>query len=429
MKWSKYNYLFKSKIGKNLIYNSLSNSFLELDEETYTFLSANISFPDVLLNSEHSELFIKHKILVGDDNDEILELSFLDILARTNNKILSLTIAPTYDCNFDCIYCYENERRIVYMSDDTVSHLLEFIGSYKDVALSITWYGGEPLMAVKQIRKICEGLKKLKIPVSHFIVTNGYLINDNVINLFTEYQINNAQITIDGPSDIHDKRRFLKGDKPTFAKILSNIDELLCRIPNFSIDFRVNIDRRNENSFGDIYNTLKERYPKNNIRVYAGFVDEVGVCDNKSHCIFDRMQVVNFKKKTFEKMGIDLGIYPDFGRYNCVAKALNGYVIGADGFIFKCWNDVGISEKAISSLTSPKISNRKVLFRYLNANDNIHDPHCLECILLPVCNGGCQYQRVANAFDKKNIDTCHMAKDNLKELLELYYEKKCNCCE
>ena len=38
MVWSKYNYLFQAE-DKYLIYNSLTNSFAELDEETFRVLS------------------------------------------------------------------------------------------------------------------------------------------------------------------------------------------------------------------------------------------------------------------------------------------------------------------------------------------------------------------------------------------------------
>ena len=35
---------------------------------------------------------------------------------------------------------------------------------------------------------------------------------------------------------------------------------------------------------------------------------------------------------------------------HCIADACNGWVIDDTGKIYKCWNDIGISEKAIGNI-------------------------------------------------------------------------------
>lgn len=416
--------MFETISKDYLLYNSLSNSFMELDEETYSFFIRSQLNTGLLLGSEYKDILIDQKVLVDDDDAEIAEITYLEKLVQTSNKVLHLTIAPTYDCNFDCIYCYEDNRRHLYMDDDTIEALVSFIKDYKDMHLNIAWYGGEPLLALQQIKKICDKLNYLSIISNQSIITNGYLLNHKAIDIFQKYNIRSAQITIDGPEDVHDSRRFLKGEKPTFYRIIENVENLLGCIPDFSIDFRVNVDKQNESYYKEIYDFLNDKFENRNINVYAGFVEEVSVCKKRSHCIFDRQQIVNFKKQLFAEYDLDLGIYPDVGRNNCVANLLNGYVIGADGLIFKCWNDVGINEKSISSVFEKKITNRTLFYRYLNAGDNRFDTICSKCFLLPICNGGCKFQQIENLFSNNKIDTCHFAKDNLKGLLELYYNKK-----
>lgn len=425
MKWSKYNFLFSTNENKYLLYNSLTNSFMQVDEETYNLFANFENNLEEIINSELKPTLVRQKVLVEDDAMEIAELTFLEFLSRTNNKNLFLTIAPTYDCNFECTYCYEENRSKIYMTDETINQLVNFIKSYGDVSVNITWYGGEPLMALTLIEKICNLLEKSNIKFKHTIVTNGFLLNHKSSELFEKYPLDSIQITIDGPSEIHNARRCLKGNKPTFERILTNVDEFCKQLPNSKIAFRVNVDKGNAEYFHQISQELTTRYENKQVHIYAGIVDDLAN-SKANNCIFDRSALMSFKLHQFRQYSRDLGIYPEFGRRHCVANTLNGYVIGADGLIFKCWNDIGCEDKAISSLNLPKIRNKSLLYKYLNTGENVNDPLCKDCILLPICNGGCQYQRILKYFHNSEVDICHIAKDNLKELLEVYYEANFN---
>lgn len=425
MNWSKYNHIFKSEKHGSLLFNSLTSSFLGLTTEACSFIENNTQNPSVLVESEFGEILMNTKCLVESDEDELNAISYFSLLSKTNRNELNLTIAPTYHCNFSCVYCYEVDRPPIYMSEETQELLVQFIKSFTDVNnINITWYGGEPLMGDSVINKLTNDILGLGKTINSFIVTNGYLLNQKNIELLKSNNILNAQITLDGLKYEHDLRRPLTNGKGTFDTIISNIDNLFKEIPEFTINFRVNIDKKNYHKFIDIYNFLEKHYEGKKISISPGFVDEINVCASVNSCNFNRRDKVEFIKNTFIYHRVDLGIYPTLERDSCIAQVLNGYVIGADGNIFKCWNDIGIKEKAVSNLQDPRILNKKLYFRYLNSANNFYDKKCLNCKLLPMCNGGCQYLRIANEFDKANIDTCHLAKDNLDEFLELYYETK-----
>ena len=55
------------------------------------------------------------------------------------------------------------------------------------------------------------------------IVTNGYLLNEYIINQFKELGIRRMQITIDGLKDTHNQRRPHKTNKDSFEKIMNNL--------------------------------------------------------------------------------------------------------------------------------------------------------------------------------------------------------------
>ncbi len=426
MKWSKYNLLFNSKKHGFLLFNSLTDSFLSLSLDTYNFIINNKKSVENLLDSEIGDTLVKCKCIVNSDIDELNEIQYLSLLSKTNRNELHLTIAPTYDCNFDCSYCYEKERRSVYMDKQIQDKLIDFVKSFTKInKVNITWYGGEPLMDISIIESLIHKLNKLELKVNNLIVTNGY--NLNIQNIFKLKSLNilSAQITIDGIKEIHDQRRYLIGGGNTFDRIIENVDLLLNTIPDFVVNFRVNVDKKNSTSFYSIFTFLAKRYKGKKVFIHPGFVDEiVDTCSSVSNCNFNRKDKVEFKKELFMQYGLNLGIFPDSQRKPCIARILNGYVIGADGYIFKCWNDIGITDKAISHLNNPKINHRTLYFRYLNAADNFNDEKCKECILLPSCDGGCQYLRLKNKYENGRFDTCHIAKNNIQELLELHYDSK-----
>ena len=73
MKWSKYNLLFKSKKNGYLLYNSITNSFAEIDNETCKELEAIRQNPSVYDFSNCLPLYtqlLKTKVLVQGNEEE-----------------------------------------------------------------------------------------------------------------------------------------------------------------------------------------------------------------------------------------------------------------------------------------------------------------------------------------------------------------------
>ena len=64
------------------------------------------------------------------------------------------------------------------------------------------WYGGEPLLAISPIERLTKKFKKIckrfNIEYSASIITNGYLLTEDVCNKLLDLDITDAQITLDG---------------------------------------------------------------------------------------------------------------------------------------------------------------------------------------------------------------------------------------
>ncbi len=139
MKWSKYNLLFRSKKYGWLLYNSLSNSFANLDDDTYQELERikkmNGGY-NVPKDSLLAQQLIKIKALIS-EQDEKLALQKIVLkrnLESYNTNSLSLTIAPTTACNFACTYCSQGCGRAGKMTRETEKKLLGFIERFHSVS-------------------------------------------------------------------------------------------------------------------------------------------------------------------------------------------------------------------------------------------------------------------------------------------------------
>ncbi len=426
MVWSKYNYLFKSSKFGFLLYNSLSNSFAELNEEAFLYLkeierTGSFKFR----KSKFINYLIEMKALVNNDKDMFYKLQHETYISRYQNSSLNLTINPTLKCNFSCSYCFEENKAIKSMNDEVEDAIINFIKNKQLKKVHITWFGGEPLLEYNRIKSITKKIKELDIIYSASLITNGYLFTEKVINSLDNLEIKHIQITLDGLSDFHDKRRCLKSGKGTFHKIIKNLDIFKKKDRNSNLVIRVNVDLTNQEEFIKVYDFIKNRY-NSDIFIYPGFVCDVGGC-KISDCMFDRNQKVQFLIEQYKKYNyIPYEFHLPNNRSECTARISNSFVIGPEGEIYKCWFDVGNPNQIIGSILRNKKTNDSLITRYMVAADPFNNEECISCFYLPICNGGCPHSRIVQEYSNIKIDTCIEIKDNLEPFLEFYYEINLN---
>lgn len=424
MKWSRYNYLFEGE-GKYFIYNSLSNSFIELEHDIFKELKMCKENNEMKISdAKLKEQLIRMKIFVDDDRDELNKIKYKVQKKRFSDNFLNLTINPTLNCNFACPYCFEgNEHPNISMSDKVEDEIIDYIKKHKNAkSLRVTWFGGEPLLAFNRIVSLTNRMKDLNLSYNAGIITNGYLFTEKMIRELPSLYIKKIQITIDGSEKLHDSRRCLKSGKGTFQKIVNNITLLQKLTPEIKVIIRVNIDETNRDEYIKIVNFFKEKkFP--NLFVSPGFVNDVSDC-NQSDCIFNRAKKVKFILDMHKEYGIYFPyFYPLSNRYECSVRNHNVIVIGPKGEIYKCWNDVGNARKIVGYLNG-KIENENLLIRYLNGADPFDSEECKKCILLPVCEGGCPSMRIEREYENKDIDVCSLLKDNMEDFLLIHYHHK-----
>lgn len=436
MHWSRYNTLFHSQRFGYFLYNALSNTFFELDEPHYRYLEQLQNNP-LLSDPDFDDQFLlllqENKILVeeGEEKKLLMIRQYKRNALCYDTTRLRLTICPTLGCNFRCTYCFEHtQHSTTVMSPETVAQLITFINSFKNTRhLSIAWYGGEPTLAFDVIRDITQRIKELDIIFDDAgLVTNAYLLHNDIISQLNDLNIRTIQITLDGPEEVHDTRRVLAGRQPTFQRIMDNIDALMNSSYEGSCSIRVNVDKNNLHRFLDVRTSLLKRFKGKQLSVYAGHVNTAQDHTYDHSCSLCAEEWSDFTIGLYRNNGLAPrgGFYPDNNAFSiCVANNSNGFVIGPEGELYKCWEDVGKQEMVIGSIFKDEpVTNPELLALYSVGTDPHLDAECLECRVMPICRGGCANKRLrVKHFHEEGLEFCSPYKDNLVTYLEEYYDE------
>jgi uncharacterized protein len=392
---------------------------IELGEEEYQEMLAlknNLNSFDI--NIEEHKILQKGSFVVDSNEREHNKVILSTLIKRFDNKVLNLTLAPTRACNFDCTYCYEEDRLKISMSKEVQKGIISFIKRYNSIQkLNVCWYGGEPTLAIPTIKNLTKQIKELAQNYNAMIVTNGYYI-DKLIEHIEELNIKVVQITIDGMSNTHNSRRMLKGGGDTFDRILSNLDKLSTK-SNLHIDLRMNVDDSNSTEYIQLHKLCIERY-NGKVHLYPGFVHNSSGSCKVENCYEDSLKKALFLKRIFQSNFVYTNeIYPFRTDKSCISNQINGYLIGPEGELYKCWHHLGHKDKIIGSIFHENvISNLNNFTDAMLKNDCLLDNICTSCILFPSCTGGCADMRT------QGINQCIPAKSMLEDFLEMHYIAK-----
>lgn len=318
------------------------------------------------------------------------------------------------------------------MSEKVQSDLIKFIEQRLTVAksFSVTWYGGEPLLAKEIIYNLSEKFlafcEKSNISYDAFIITNASLMDDNDIENFKKYKIHGAQITIDGPKEIHDQRRRNVKNESTFDKLIDRINALLNN--NLTAICRINIDKENIKRVDELLETLRQKIDKyQDLKIDFGQVSAfTDICKSIESDCYNNEQYADIVLPLYAKVqefGFEvnkMNVYPSPKVNFCCYDYANSFVVDNHGEIYRCWNHVGNLKRSCGNVSD--FDNDKLVSNYLSAMawNPIHNSKCRDCKYLPICMGGCP-DAMINSADGQPI--CGTVKYNLDKVLNYYYEQ------
>jgi uncharacterized protein len=432
--WSLYNNLFHSERYGSFLYNALSGVMLELDDEHFLTAGKLRDGYQGELPDEQREFLalLEEKGFLAHREEELLQLMQQRYLRNAecfSTSYLRLTICPTLACNFGCPYCFEHSQNdTTVMSDETIDALISFIKKHQDAkSLSVNWYGGEPTLAFDVIESLTRKFLDLYPEYDNAsLVTNAYQLNQEKIDRLNELKITTVQITLDGGEATHNSRRMLKrGGGSTFSNILNNIDLLMHSSWKGNCSIRMNVDRTNQHEYAILCAELLYRYKGKKLLVYPGRVQAIHDNAYYHKCGLCNSEWSQFTIDGYNKAGLvpPEGLYPRIGKQNvCSATSYFSYIIGPKGEISKCWEDVGKEHMVIGSVhDDDPVCNSELVARYSIGTDPFDDDICVECVVMPICGGGCVNKRMrSKQFGEGGIDYCSPFKESLISYLEAY---------
>lgn len=418
------------------IYNVMTKCILQIDKDLYIYLKkcsdenkdVSQNWPDEIYFELCNRGFIVHDL-----KESINQCVGKILYNRTRNDFKHITIAPTTDCCFACYYCFEKNRKAVYMDDSVIENIINYILSDSKLQkLHITWFGGEPLMARDSILKFSNKLNNYYL--GHYtsdIITNGFFLNHESIEILKASNITEIQISLDGDKERHNKIKQTFVDPDAYETTLHNIESLLSEYPAIRVNLRVNFTKNEKELFVNAYNQLTKRFQNYvNVTISPGYV--VNKRDRNS-CNGNSCVCFNFEDR--HKCSIDLWednnipsgriLYNDYTT-ECAVWNPNSIVIDPKGKIYRCWEHLGDEKYLIGEISktgSAVFKENDFFDALLTFSDPLKIDVCRNCCFLPICYSGCPVERYYTT-NKKDciIDTKvfdNLIKNHIKYLISI----------
>ena len=389
--------------------------------------------PEMYLLSEVENLPSDHPImerfinrgLITDHDERAALIAGGRLSARTSDKVC-ITICPTIGCNFDCPYCFEDHRpgrMSDKVQDDVVTLTEKMLDATNAETLTVIWFGGEPLLMPDIIEALSARLMALanekNVSYTAEIITNGYLLTHDIVDMLERVKIDQMQITLDGMGATHDATRHLAGGGGTFDRITSNLRELHIPFPG---KVRQNVHNGNISESDQLREFLNDiaRQSGNTIMPYRYSVDGNEASDNRGSDV----SLLCDEDMFTTGLEYDVNWFRAGNSSFCCATQLNNISIDNKGNIIKCWENVdkpylsfGTADRWDPKDPIRTASDPDNLIRFMNCAIPLADDECMDCIWLPSCAGGCPVKRL------EGRRRCVTYKDNPEAFVLALYEK------
>ncbi|MBQ3669701.1 MAG: thioether cross-link-forming SCIFF peptide maturase [Clostridia bacterium] len=406
--------------GYNIVLDSASGSVHAVDEVAYDIIS---------LYRQKSEEEIKQIILAAypvspEEVDECLEdvkalekegklfsrdiyenLAFDFKARKTDIKALCLHVAHT--CNLNCSYCfasqgkYHGERALMSfeVGKRALDFLIESSGNHHN--LEVDFFGGEPLMNWDVCKKLVAYARSIEEKHNkHFrftLTTNGMLIDDDVID-FSNKEMDNVVLSLDGRQEVHDRLRVDYAGKGSYARIVPKFQKFVQKRGDKSYYMRGTYTRHNLDFMNDIRHMLDLGFTELSMEpVVCAPGDPEALKEEDLPVLFEQYELLAKEMIKRRREGKPFTFYHymlDLEGGPCIYKRIAGCGSGTEymavtpwGDLYPCHQFVG-DEKFLLGNIWDGVKNDEVRneFKLVNAYAR---PECRDCWAKLYCSGGC----------------------------------------
>ncbi|WP_312096727.1 radical SAM/SPASM domain-containing protein [Niallia sp.] len=429
LKPSRFNVLV-NKENYLKLYNSYTGKIVKFNKLDKDKVKSILQQKEISINEKNDivDFLSDQYFLVKNDIDEFRMAAFSKSTSLSEDRTLNLIVMPNEDCNFRCVYCYEDFEKsemVNEVQENLVQYIEKNISKYN--RLLISWFGGEPLISFevvknlsKRIMKIC---KEHNVEYSAGITTNGSKLTMDVFKELLSLNVRSYQITLDGLAETHDKSRIGRNGEKTFDTIINNLINIKnSNYVGFNIILRSNVSQETHDIMSEYIEFISDNF-MNDDRFLLHFVaisnlkgednSNIHLCDTKDLFQYYHMA----KEKGFNFNFYKSNLQP--GGSECYASDPNSFVIGSDGMVYKCtvaFNNPANHVGDLCENGEMKIYNERLAL-WITGGAN-EDSSCTKCYFRPSCQGNaCPLERI-----EANKTPCPPIKKNIKKYLDLVEE-------
>jgi len=331
---------------------------------------------------------------------------------RSGDVVKALCLHVAHTCNLNCSYCfasqgkYHGDRALMSfeVGKRALDYLIEHSGTRRN--LEVDFFGGEPLMnwdIVKQLVEYARSVEKAAGKNFRFtLTTNGVLIDDEVIE-FSNKEMSNVVLSLDGRKEIHDRLRVDYAGNGSYDRIVPKFKEFVEKRGNKNYYMRGTFTHANPDFTKDVFHMADMGFTELSMEpVVCAEGDPAGLTKEDIEVVkgeYETLATEMLRRKqegrpfTFYHYMIDLTSGP------CIYKRISGCGSGTEymavtpwGDLYPCHQFVGEEAYKLGNIWDG-VTNTQLREEFRSCNAYAR-PECRDCWAKLYCSGGC----AANAY-------------------------------
>ena len=331
---------------------------------------------------------------------------------KTAGVVKALCLHVAHTCNLNCSYCfasqgeYQGDRAVMSfeVGKQALDFLMEHSGNRRN--LEVDFFGGEPLMnfeVVKQLVAYAREKEKEKGKNFRFtLTTNGVLVDDDVIE-FSNREMSNVVLSLDGRKEVHDRYRVDYAGKGSWERIVPKFQKFVEARGNKNYYMRGTFTHANPDFLKDIEEMLSLGFTELSMEPVVCAPDAPSALTQEDLPIvmeqYEKLAELMLQRHregkpfTFYHYMIDLKGGP------CIYKRVSGCGSGTEymavtpwGDLYPCHQFVGEERFKLGDVWNG-VTNLEIQKEFGDCNVYSR-PECRDCWAKLYCSGGC----AANAY-------------------------------
>lgn len=325
-------------------------------------------------------------------------------------KALCLHVA--HACNLNCEYCfasqgrYQGERALMSyeVGVRAIDFLIENSGHHR--TLDIDFFGGEPLMnwdVVKRLVAYARGREAESGKRFRFtLTTNGLLVDDDVIE-FSNREMHNVVMSLDGRREVHDRLRRDYAGQGSYDRIVPKFQKFAKSRGKKSYYVRGTFTHENTDFLNDILHIADLGFTEISMEpVVSAPGDKSALTEADMPVLFEQYELLakEMLKRGREGRGFTFYHYMiDLTHGPCLTKRLTGcgagteyFAVTPQGDLFPCHQFASDPSMKVGNVWDG-VTNRDVTGEFAKCNIYARS-ECQDCWAKLYCSGGC----AANAY-------------------------------